>query len=415
MDESQSNGATANPEASAEVDLLQRALLENGPREAADALRHASDPPVVEALLKVSPVVAGDALWELEASRRERLLATMPPDRRAQLVRNRTYPEDSIGRLMESPIATFLPDDTVGEVVERLRTLVKRSLVIYGWVTDRDGRLVGLLIFRELLFAGKHQKLEDMMLRSPFALSAAMSVEQAMKAVVTRHFPAYPVLDERGVLVGVVRGQSLFEQHAFELSAQPGRMVGIEDEERVSTPWWRSLRSRHPWLQLNLLTAFVAAAVVSAFQGTIDRLVLLAAFLPVLAGQSGNTGCQALAVTLRGMTLGELDSARQRRAIAKELILGLCNGLMVGVTAGLGMYAYARSQSNPAALTLALVVLMAMTCSCIVSGIAGTVIPLTLKRFGADPATASSIFLTTATDVVSMGVFLGLASILVPG
>ena len=114
---------------------------------------------------------------------------------------------------------------------------------------------------------------------------------------------------ESGRLVGMVRGQALFERQAFEISAQAGSMVGVEKEERVGTHWWRSFRLRHPWLQLNLLTAFIAAAVVGVFQDTIDRIVVLAAFLPVLAGQSGNTGCQALAVTLRGMTLGELRPA----------------------------------------------------------------------------------------------------------
>ena len=121
-----------------------------------------------------------------------------------------------------------------------------------------------------------------------------------------RHFPVYPVVDENGRLVGLVRGQAMFEEHAFEITAQPGRMVGVDKEERLGTPVMRSLQLRHPWLQLNPLTAFVAAAVVGIFQQTLDQMVILAIFLPVLAGQSGNTGCQALAVTLREMTLGEL-------------------------------------------------------------------------------------------------------------
>jgi magnesium transporter len=157
----------------------------------------------------------------------------------------------------------------------------------------------------------------------------------------------------------------------------------------------------------------VAAAVVGVFQGTIDRLVVLAVFLPVLAGQSGNTGCQALAVTLRGLTLGELRHGSGRRLVLKEGFLGLLNGALVGVSAAAGMYVVARSQANPEALLLSLVVLLAMIGSCLVSGLAGALIPLTLERLGADPATASSIFLTTATDVASMGLFLGLATLIV--
>ena len=136
-------------------------------------------------------------------------------------------------------------------------------------------------------------------------------------------------------------------------------------------------------------------------------------FLPVLAGQSGNTGCQALAVALRGMTLGELRPGRERILVLKEGLLGLLNGALVGITAGIGMFVFARMQDNPDALTLGAIVAIAMTASCVVSGVSGALIPMTLKRLGADPATASSIFLTTATDVASMGIFLTLATLLI--
>jgi magnesium transporter len=190
-------------------------------------------------------------------------------------------------------------------------------------------------------------------------------------------------------------------------------MVGVEKEERLGTPWPRSLFMRHPWLQLNLLTAFLAAAVVGVFQDTIDRLVILALFLPVLAGQSGNTGCQALAVTLRGMTIGELKPGSERQLVTKEAGLGLLNGAGVGVFAAIGMYVVASGQGSEHALLLSVVVFLAMIGSCVASGLSGALVPLTLKRLGFDPATASSIFLTTATDVVSMGMLLGLAALLV--
>jgi magnesium transporter len=231
-----------------------------------------------------------------------------------------------------------------------------------------------------------------------------------MREALKRHFPVYPVCDAAGKLVGIVRGQTLFEHQAFELSAQAGNMVGVDSEERLSTPWARCFKFRHPWLQLNLLTAFVAASVVGVFQETLDQMVVLTVFLPVLAGQSGNTGCQALAVALRGITLGELSAGRARSVVLKEGLLGLINGALVGLTAGLGMLVLARSQGNPAALQLAVVVFFAMMLSCTVSGVSGAVVPLILRRLGADPATASSIFLTTATDVVSMGAFLSLAT-----
>jgi magnesium transporter len=223
----------------------------------------------------------------------------------------------------------------------------------------------------------------------------------------------YPVCDAEGKLLGLVRGQMLFEAQAIELTAQPGTMVGVEKEERLSTPWSRSLKFRHPWLQLNLFTAFIAAAVVGLFEHTIDRIVVLAVFLPVLAGQSGNTGCQALAVALRGITLGEVKDGKAKALVAKEALLGLLNGALVGVSAGLGMFIYAKMQKNPSALILGVIVFLSMIASCVISGVFGALVPLCLKKLGADPATASSIFLTTATDVVSMGTFLGLATLLV--
>jgi len=213
-----------------------------------------------------------------------------------------------------------------------------------------------------------------------------------------------------GVLVGLVRGQAMFEEQAFEITAQAGSMVGVEKEERLTTHWLQSFKFRHPWLQLNLLTAFVAGAVVGIFEGTVERLVVLAAFLPVLAGQSGNTGCQALAVTLRGMTLGELDAHTKKWLVSKEAWLGLLNGLITGAVAAIAMFFIARGQMPDQALTLALITLSALALSCVLSGVAGVLIPLILKRMGFDPATASTIFLTTLTDVFSMGGFLGLAA-----
>jgi magnesium transporter len=313
---------------------------------------------------------------------------------------------------MARPHAVFPPDMTVARATEEIRALVSHLFVTYAYVVDAEGRLLGVVVMREMLLAEPGDRLDAIMLRNPFSLRPDATQMDAIKEVVGRHYPVYPVCDAEGRLVGLVRGSVLFERQTFEITAQAGTMVGVEKEERLATPWKRSFRSRHPWLQLNLLTAFVAAGVVGAFEGTIDRIVALAVFLPVLAGQSGNTGCQALAVALRGMTLGELKPGSARAALGKEALLGLLNGLFVGLTAGAGMVFYANMSHTPNAWTLGFVVATAMTCACVISGVAGVTIPVVLKRLGADPATASSIFLTTATDVASMGIFLSLATVL---
>ncbi|HUP44825.1 MAG TPA: magnesium transporter [Thermoanaerobaculia bacterium] len=392
-------------------DLAAEATL-RGSHDVVRMLEEVAPAKVVEVLQSMNPAAAGDVLEALPPERRNAVLSAASPQQRAQWIRNERYPEDSIGRLMELPNAVFRPDQTIADTIEFVRELAKSTLVTYLYVVER-GRLTGVVTMRDLLLADRAARLRDVMITTPFFLTPQMELGDAMKEVVRRHFPVYPVCEADGTLVGMVRGQSIFEEQTYEISAQAGRMVGVDKEERLSTPWQRSLKFRHPWLQLNLLTAFIAAAVVGMFQGTIDRIVILAAFLPVLAGQSGNTGCQALAVALRGMTLGELKPGRERVLVMKEALLGLLNGALVGVVAAAGMFIAARAQSHPAALTLAVIVLLAMVGSCVISGISGAVIPLTLRRLGADPATASGIFLTTATDVASMGMFLALATVLV--
>jgi magnesium transporter len=394
----------------ARVPALDEALLRLGPHEACELLEPESDKTIAAVLGRENPAIADEILWTFSDERRQRILAAAPPEQREQWSRNHEYPEDSVGRLMDRPLAVLVQSQTVAEAIERLRPIVQRALVTYGWVVDASGKLVGVLVFRELLFAEGDRVISDLMVKDPFSLRPELSLTDAMREALKRHFPAYPVCDASGRLLGIVRGQTLFEQQAFELSAQAGAMVGVEKEERLGTPWPRSLKFRHPWLQLNLVTAFIAAAVVGVFQTTLDELVVLAVFLPVLAGQSGNTGCQALAVALRGITLGDLGAGQAKALVMKEALLGLLNGMLVGVTAGLGMYFFARSQGNPSAWLLGLVVLVAMIGACAASGMAGAVVPLALRRLGADPATASSIFLTTASDVVSMGLFLGLAT-----
>jgi magnesium transporter len=202
-------------------------------------------------------------------------------------------------------------------------------------------------------------------------------------------------------------------QRSIELSAQPGAMVGVEKEERLATPWLRSLRLRHPWLQFNLLTSLAGGGMVLIFQDTLNRLLILAVFVPVLISQSTNTGGQTLAVTLRGLVLGELKAGKEKALVMKEALLGLLNGVLVGLVAAIAMYVAATTQHLSIALMLSTVVFLAMTGSCIISGICGTIVPLALKKFGTDPATASSIVLTTVTDVASLALLFGLATVLV--
>src|ERR1041385_8602190 len=200
-----------------------------------------------------------------------------------------------------------------------LRRVLFRSVgeITYIYVAEYNMKLLGLIVLRDLLLAEPGETLADVMISNPFRFPTDAKVLDAVKAAARRQYPVYPVCDAEGRLVGLVRGWRLMEAQAFEISAQSGRMVGVSGEERVDTPVVPAFRMRHPWLQVNLLTAFLDVFVVGMFSGTIEKVVVLAAFLPVLAGQSGNTGCQTLAITLRGMTLGEMENFPVRKLFFK--------------------------------------------------------------------------------------------------
>ena len=397
-----------------EIRDLYAKLVERSPRDAVKALAGYPDTFVEDVLELLNPVARQRLLRAMPHERRELVLAAASPENRKQWVENDKYPTGTIGRIMEPALAVFYPEATIAEATARLRELTKRAFITYVYVVDHDERLLGIVVMREMLLGQPDQKLETVMWRDPFALRPEQKRIDAMRETMIRHYPVYPVVDDERRIIGLVRGQMLFEAQAVELSAQAGAMVGVQEEERLATPWQRSIRFRHPWLQFNLLTTFLAAGVIGLFEGTVARIAVLAAFIPVLAGQSGNVGCQALALSVRGLTLGELRPGRAVSVAMKELWLGCLNGFFTGLTAGVGMFIAARWQGSQHAYLLAAIVVVALTLSCIISGVIGALTPLFLKRCGFDPATASSIVLTTITDVVSLAALLALAAWLVP-
>ncbi|MFW6191372.1 MAG: magnesium transporter [Thiohalospira sp.] len=381
----------------------------------------------VEEIREKSPIDAAEALAKLESDEIQFILGRLPHEQAMEVASHLAGSvgaedlatravisgvEETIGELM-TPAHAILPASHT--VAEALAFLVKSSdlqAISYIFVTEAD-HLVGVVGMRDLVLAKPSETLADIMIAEPFAFSADTPVHEAISEVLYRHYPLYPVVDDDRRIVGIVHGWKLYERIASELSGQAGAQYGVDKEEQVSTSVLASFRMRHPWLLVNLATAFAAAFVVGAFEETITQIVALAVFLPVLAGQSGNTGAQALAITLRGMTLGQLRDYPVAKLLRKEILLGALNGAIVGLIAGLAMFFYAVMTNSIEPLLLGLVIVIAMTGACIGSGIFGVMVPLTLKRFGADPATASSIFLTTFTDILGMGLMLFLAATLV--
>ncbi len=377
----------------------------------------------------MDPVIAASLLARETPDDIQEVLAKLPPDaalRIASHLASETKPGDELppavenlhgidGTVEQLMVETFgvqSPDTTVARALDFVVKTQPVSTVTYIYVTDEAGKLLGVVAMRDLLLARPGQTLEEIMTREPFVFTPDIRMPEAVNAALAKRHRLYPVVDETGILVGLVYGWRLFEYVATEISAQAGSMVGVSSEERVSTPIFKAFLMRHPWLQINLLTAFAAAFVVGMFEDTIARIVALAVFLPVLAGQSGNTGCQALAITLRSLTLGELADVSVAKLLRKEIVLGALNGFFVGLIAAGAMYLYAIMSDTPDPLILSAVILTAMVGACIGSGIFGVLVPLTLRRFGADPAMASSIFLTTFTDILGMGLMLALATTL---
>jgi len=387
-------------------------VKQRAPLDAASMLADQPLANIQAVLARLRPSLAIRLLRHLPQDIAQQIRIEGTSELNAQWQLNRDYPEGVLGRFMERPPAVYPPTMLAAEAIEDIRKINQDTLITYAYVTDTDGKLLGLLVMRDLMLAARDAPLQNIMLQDPFYLSPDTTIGDAMQASVMRHYPVYPVCDAERRLLGTLQGFVLFEEHAFELSAQSGRMVGVEKEEHLLTPWLTSFKHRHPWLQLNLLTAFLAAFMVGVFEDTISKVVLLAVFLPVLTGQSGNTGGQVLAITLRAMTLNEFKHHDLRHALIKEGLLSLANGLLVGLSAAAAMYAYASFSGNQAALTLAFVVLVSMLGSCVVGGLCGILIPVTLKKMGTDPATASTIFLTTVTEVFSIGMFLGVAALM---
>ena len=331
-----------------EFSELVESVIRRAPMDAAGLLTDLSDHDLVKVLESVDPTFALKILYCLPDERQEEIAEDITEQIADRWSLNQQYDPDTVGRVMEKPVGVFHYTDTAGDTINAIRELAKTTLPTYVYVLDDVDQLYGVVVMRDLMLADPTQTLAEVMLREPFSLTAETTIGDAMQAVVHRHYPVYPVCDSLNRLIGLVPGYTLFEEQRVELMSRPGRMVGVEQEETINTPWRTCLKFRHPWLQLNLLTAFLAALVVGLFEETIQQVVVLAAFLPVLAGQSGNTGCQSLAVTLRGLTLGEFAQLKTGSIVRKEAALGCANGLLVGVIAAVAMYFYAAATGgNP--------------------------------------------------------------------
>jgi magnesium transporter len=378
-------------------DDVALSLLENIPSEK-----------LIPLLNELDADEAADLLGELPATDQHRLLGKMEAQQSEAAKELLSYPEDSAGGIMNDRFLALRAGQTVSVAQKELRKLEdpQPADINYLYVTDAKEKLVGIVSLRDLVFAPPRSKVKDVMDDEVEFVRVEDDQEEVVRRFEHYHYLGLPVLDEHGTLMGVIKSDDVLTVAVEEATEDMQKMVGLSGEERTLSPWGQSFKRRLPWLLINLVTACMAGAVVGIFEGTIAEFAVLAIFLPIVAGQGGNAGMQTTTVIIRDMALGELSPGDGRKALAKEMALGLFNGLVIGIVVGVIGYVVgmlfaghdvAPFKGEP--WVLGLVVGGAMMLNQMAAAFFGVLIPYGLRFFRLDPALASSILITTVTDV----------------
>jgi magnesium transporter len=395
-------------------------------------IEYLQDQPVeiaVQIISKMNPEIAAEILEAYEPEHFKevveglgvflaaRLIARFHPDqiqqrlgllsgaRTKQIRELISYPPDCAAFMMDTRATTFKPKTTVKEALKRIR-LIKDQKLYQVFLVDDEGHLTGAVPIQDIAVSNTKELLVNLVGGPPISIHALAPREEVVELLEERKLINLPVVDIHNHLVGVIRNAVLMDATKLDVSQDVQTLFGAGREERALSRVSFAVRKRLPWLQINLATAFLAASVVAIFEDTIARITILAVFLPVVAGQSGNTGSQALAVTMRGLALREIGVSQWFKVARKEILVGAINGVAVAFTTSIIVFFWASS------IGLAIVIGTSMILSMAIAGFSGALIPMMLQSLGQDPASSSSIILTTVTDVVGFLSFLGLATAL---
>jgi len=383
-----------------ELAMVFEQMYEGDMREVAQFLNVET---LAEILDEMEPDTAADFLGELEPEEAAEVIEQM--DEAEQVVPLLAYDEESAGGIMN----TVPPCLRRWMTVEEAFAFVKKnyrdaSEIFYLYVVDRYFRLIGVVNLRALILADTTQTVEQIMSRDVVSVKANTDQEEVAQILAHYDLLAVPVVDAEDRLVGLITHDDIVDVLEEEATEDIYRLAQISEDAEIFSPLGRAIRNRFPWLVINMGTAFLASSVVALFEGTIAQAALLAAFMPIVAGQGGNAGTQTMTIVVRSLALGEIDNRDALGALWHELRLGLLHGLALGVMVGLIAWLW---KGNP---ILGLVIGLAMVGNLIVAAIAGVSVPMILKWLRVDPALASSVFVTTATDVLGFSLFLGLAT-----
>jgi magnesium transporter len=345
---------------------------------------------------------------ELPEERRSAVVGLLPEDRRADLRRAELYPEHSAGRVMTTDFVALDAKMTAQEAIDHVRARGSRGetdAILYLYVVDDASLLQGVVPIRRLVTSAPDRPCGELMIREPVSVRTDTDQEEVARIVARYNLLAVPVVDADAQMVGLITVDDVIDVIHEEATEDIYNLAGLNEEDRVFSPVGLSVRKRLPWMVVNLATAFLAASVVGLFRHTIEQVVTLAIFMPVVAGMAGNAGTQALTVVARGIALGETEFSSAMRAVGKQFLVGIAVG---AVTGGLGALVAYYWDGSP---IFGLVVFTAMLASMAVAGLAGAAVPLMLKALKQDPALGSGVLVTTATDAVAFFTFLGIATL----
>jgi magnesium transporter len=385
--------------------LAMEALSELGPEDGAALLADRSAEEIARYVQELPSDDAAAIIDYLPEELSASVLELMRRKESADVENLLEYPEQTAGRIMNPHVFALSEDLTVGESITELQSARDVEMVFYLYVVDVRRHLVGVVSLRRLLLVSPETPLKRIMTSDLISVRVETDQEEVARQVASYNLLAIPVVDEENKLVGVITVDDVIDVIKDEATEDIYRLAGVTGDERVFTPPLESLRMRLPWLGVNLVTAFMAASVVGLFEGTIAKVTALAVFMPIVAGMGGNAATQTLTVIVRGIALGELTWGNARKALGKEVLVGLGNGLGMGLLAA-GVATLFRGDA-----VIGLLLGAAMLINLSVAAAAGTLVPLGLRALKVDPALGSSVFITTLTDVAGFASFLGLATV----
>ncbi|MEG0239574.1 magnesium transporter [Anaerorhabdus sp.] len=362
-----------------------------------------------EILEEMSSDEIADFVQTLDEEESKDVLSKMSKEDVEEVQELMSYPPDTAGGIMATEFISIHDNKTVQKTLEYLQQVGQNAeMAYYLYVTDEQEVLKGVVSLRDLVSSPFNTLISEITNPNVHSVHVDDDQEEVARMLDKYDYVMIPVIDHNDSIKGVITIDDIIDIIKEEATEDIHRMAGLDAEEKVDGTLIESIRSRLPWLSINLITALLAASVVAMFSSTIEAVVALAAINPIIAGMGGNAGTQSLTIVVRGIALGELTGENAKRVFLKELGVGLTIGLTLGTVVAIGCYIFF---GNP---YLGFVAGAAMVCNLIIATVAGYAVPLFLKKCNVDPALASSVFVTTATDVLGFFVFLGLATLLLP-